>query len=99
VYLGAQVPLKDLIAVVQTLRPALVCLSASTVESAAQLGQVARKLLESVPGLLFGYGGRVFNIHPEMREAMPGSFLGHDARELADRIPELLRRELASGVG
>ena len=96
VYLGAQVPLKDLIETIQTLKPGLVCLSASTVETAMQLDQLARKLLEAVPELLFGYGGRVFNIHPEICATMPGIFLGHDARELADRIPDLLRQGSAS---
>ena len=31
-----------------------------------------------------GYGGRVFNYYPELRRAMPGTFLGEDAREVID---------------
>jgi methanogenic corrinoid protein MtbC1 len=98
VYLGAQVPVADLIETAQKLRPALVCLSASRKETAIQLAEVARSLLEAVPNVLFGYGGRAFNIHPEMRAAMPGDFLGNDARELSDRIAALLRRGPTSTI-
>jgi methanogenic corrinoid protein MtbC1 len=91
VYLGAQVPLIDLIMTVRALKPALVCLSASTIETAGQLGETGRALLNAAPDVLFGYGGRAFNLHPELRKTMPGGFLGQDARELADNVAELLR--------
>jgi methanogenic corrinoid protein MtbC1 len=96
VYLGAQVPLADLIETAHTLKPALVCMSAATAETAVQLSEIGHALLAAAPEALFGYGGRVFNVYPEMRGAMPGAFLGHDARELADRVADLLRRAAAS---
>jgi MerR family transcriptional regulator, light-induced transcriptional regulator len=89
VYLGAQVPLNDLIETVQTLKPALVCMSASSFETAAQLGEAGRALRDAAPEVLFGYGGRVFNIHAELRKTVEGTFLGHDARELAENIVRL----------
>jgi MerR family transcriptional regulator, light-induced transcriptional regulator len=98
VYLGAQVPLPDLIATARTLNPALVCLSASTIETAVQLGEIGRALLSAAPDMLFGYGGRAFNLHPELRKTMSGAFLGQDARELADTIADLLRHGPASTV-
>jgi len=96
VYLGAQVPSKDLIETVHTLKPTLICLSATTLESAAQLGQLARALLDAAPDVLFGYGGRAFNLNPELRAAMPGMFLGYDARELADNVASVLRPGVTS---
>lgn len=90
VYLGAQVPLADLIETVRALSPAIVCLSATTNDTAHQLLEVGRTLLEVFPQLRFGYGGRIFNANPELRARMPGTFFGHDAREVVDRIGALL---------
>ena len=90
VYLGPQVPLVDLLETVRMLQPALVCLSATTHETALQLREVGRALLEAFPRIHFGYGGRAFNLHPELRPTMPGRFLGRDARELTELVAELL---------
>jgi methanogenic corrinoid protein MtbC1 len=92
VYLGPQVPLDDLIATVQAVRPSLVCLSATTVDTATELIDVARAVSNTFPQVIVGYGGRVFNLHPELRQTMPGTFLGHDARELVETINTLLSR-------
>jgi len=90
VYLGPQVPLFDLLETVLSLKPNMVCLSASTMETALELIPVARGLTEAYPQVHFGYGGRVFNVNPELRHSMPGVFLGHDARELVDTAGQLL---------
>ncbi len=102
IYLGAQVPLVDLIATVATMKPALICLSAATADAALTLGEVARQLQRTLPDALFGYGGRAFTIHPELQETMPGIFLGQNARELTDGVEVLLQHTSAStieGVG
>ncbi len=90
IYLGPQVPLFDLLETVHSVKPNMVCLSASTMETALELIPVARGLTEAYPQVHFGYGGRVFNINPELRHAMPGIFLGQDARELVDTAGQLL---------
>jgi len=90
IYLGPQVPLFDLLETVHSVKPSLVCLSASTIETALELIPVARGLTEAYPQVHFGYGGRVFNLNPELRHSMPGVFLGHDARELVDTAGQLL---------
>ena len=92
VYLGPQVPLADLLEMVKAVRPKLVCMSASTTATASELLAVARALQVAVPDVLFGYGGLVFNLHPELCDAMPGTFLGRDARELADTVAGLMAR-------
>ena len=94
IYLGPQVPLFDLLETVRSLKPNMVCLSASTMETALELIPVACGLTEAYPQVHFGYGGRVFNINPELRHSMPGVFLGQDARELGDTAGQLL----SSGV-
>jgi len=90
IYLGPQVPLFDLLETVQSVKPTLVCLSASTMETALELIPVARGLTEAYPQVHFGYGGRAFNLNPELRNSMPGIFLGQDARELVERAGQLL---------
>jgi MerR family transcriptional regulator, light-induced transcriptional regulator len=96
VYLGPQVPLFDLLETVEAVKPSLVCLSASTMETALELIPVARGLVQAYPWLHVGYGGRVFNLNPEFRHSMPGIFLGHDARELVDIVVQLLSRGSSS---
>jgi methanogenic corrinoid protein MtbC1 len=97
VYLGAQVPLADVIETVQLLKPALVCMSAALAETAVQLHDIGRALQDSAPNVLFGYGGRIFNLYPELRKTMPGVFLGYDARELTHQVAELFKHGATSG--
>ncbi|HEU5102472.1 MAG TPA: B12-binding domain-containing protein [Roseiflexaceae bacterium] len=99
IYLGPQVPLFDLLETIESVKPSLVCLSASTMETALELIPVARALVQAYPGLHVGYGGRVFNINPELRHSMPGIFLGHDARELVDITVQLLSHASAPASG
>jgi len=90
VYLGAQVPLVDLIETARSVRPLLVCLSASTIETALELITVAHSLKKACPNIPFGYGGRIFNVNQELRTSMPGQFFGRDAREFAEIMGTLL---------
>ena len=92
VYLGAQVPLVDLIETARSVNPLLVCLSASTIETAREIITVADSLREACPNIPFGYGGRIFNLNPEIRTSMPGQFFGHDAREFVEIVSTLLSR-------
>jgi MerR family transcriptional regulator, light-induced transcriptional regulator len=92
IYLGPQVPLADLVETVRAVKPSLVCLSASTTETALELVDVARALKEAFPQLLFGFGGRAFNINAELQQSVPGAFLGHDARELVETVSALMAR-------
>jgi methanogenic corrinoid protein MtbC1 len=92
IYLGPQVPLFDLLETIHSLKPDMVCLSASTSETALDLIPLARSLTEAYPQVYFGYGGRAFNLNPELRRSMPGFFLGHDARELVESVGQLLSR-------
>ncbi|HNP73220.1 MAG TPA: cobalamin-dependent protein [Kouleothrix sp.] len=96
VYLGPQVPLADLLDTVTRVNPSLVCISASTMETASELIAVGRALQQTFPDVQFGYGGRVFNVNPELCASVPGTFLGHDAREFVDMVGVLLTRSTAS---
>jgi methanogenic corrinoid protein MtbC1 len=99
VYLGAQVPLPDLIEAVEAVSPTLVCLSASTLETVPGLVECARAIQQRYPHVRFGYGGRIFNQNPELRGNVPGTFLGQDARSLTDMVTSLMSRGSTSGAG
>jgi DNA-binding transcriptional MerR regulator len=90
-YLGAQVPLADLLETVERVKPVLVCLSAATMETAEQLQGVAQALAQRAPNVHFGYGGRIFNHSPELCTTTPGMFLGQDARVLVENVASLLK--------
>lgn len=91
VYLGPEVPLRDLLDTIQRIHPDLVCVAASTTETAIQLLEIGRSVLSLPPPRPhFGYGGRAFNVNPGLRERIPGQFLGKDAQETIDTITDLL---------
>lgn len=82
IYLGQNVPAEHLIDEITRQRPQLVCLSASTRESAEGLVQIAREIAQlSAPRPRFVVGGRALNMAPELRAQFPGSYLGTSARE------------------
>ncbi len=90
VYLGARVPKSDLLEAIAKVNPAMVLLSATTVEAAVALLDVATAVTDQFPEVKFGYGGRIFNFNPELRVSMPGYFFGHDARELVEQVSSVL---------
>ena len=87
--LGQNVPPESLLAEISRLRPNLVCLSATTRDSIGALRQVyeaVRAMPEPRPQLVFG--GRAFNLHPELRSDFPGAYLGASAREFVAHIAQ-----------
>lgn len=87
IYLGQNVPADHLIKEISRQRPNLVCLSATTRESAERLLEVAeavRRLPEPQPRLALG--GLAFNAHPELRLLFPTAYFGATAGELVARL-------------
>lgn len=90
VYLGARVPVERLEATAAAVRPHLVILTAQTLTSAATLLEAAQLLQqENVP---LAFGGRIFTLLPELRERIPGHFLG----EKLETAPQMVERILTS---
>lgn len=75
-FLGADVPSDDLIAYVRDEKPALLCLSAGTEETARELRAIHLALNAKRAAVRFGYGGRIFLAKPSLRESIPGTYLG-----------------------
>jgi methanogenic corrinoid protein MtbC1 len=90
-YLGPNLPLEGLVAIVAQHHPAVVVLSAQRAETARKLRGVAAALAAGAPphpALVFG--GQAFNADARLRAAMGGLYVGPDATAAADAIAELV---------
>lgn len=86
VYLGANVPSERLEPTISAAKPQLIVLSAQQLHSAASLLDMAEVL--RCEGIPLAYGGLIFNLIPELRERIPGYFLG----ERLDQAPAVVER-------
>ncbi|MBK8045977.1 MAG: MerR family transcriptional regulator [Anaerolineales bacterium] len=90
-YLGQDLPQDDLVAEAHRLQPAMILFSAAGIDSANQLKALCAELVDLAPPRpIIGYGGRIFNIHPELRNHVAGVYLGATAAEAVESVGELL---------
>lgn len=88
VYLGANVPLARFEVTVDAIKPDLVVLTAQLLRSAASLLDVAQMLTEK--GIHVAFGGYVFNATPELRERIPGHYLGEQIQDAVQTVGKIL---------
>jgi len=91
VYLGQNVEIKDFVEIARQTQPQLVTLSASTSHSLAGITE-AQQLLDEFPPEqrpIFSYGGRLFQLHPELSFKLHGYYLGAHAAEAVEKIRNL----------
>jgi len=88
-YLGANVPLDQLIDTIVQIKPKLAVFSAQQLSTAATLLAISRVLSES--GVPVAYGGRIFNLLPQIQSRIPGHYLGGDFTEAIETVEGLLR--------
>lgn len=95
-YLGQDLPLEDLLAEVRLQRPAIVLFSATGLAAAANLRDLCDALanLDS-PRPVICYGGRAFNVHPELRDKIAGVYLGATASEAVEGLREIVHQQTA----
>lgn len=92
-YLGGNLPVEDLVGEVKRQLPSMVVFSATSPEAAHGLRKMTHELVQlESPRPIVGYGGRIFNLQPELRSDIAGVFLGHTAQEAIGMIGELLRK-------
>jgi DNA-binding transcriptional MerR regulator len=93
-YLGQNVPLMDLGALVRRMNPSAVVLVAMIESGARALMEWPLHMPEAAEtgSPLVGYGGLIFNHHPEWRTQVRGLFLGETIREGVDRLDRELHR-------
>jgi methanogenic corrinoid protein MtbC1 len=90
IYGGANVEADSFIADVLRLNPNAVCLSASTPQTAQTLRDVFEALKDEYAGVL-AYGGRAFNEHEQLRNAISGVYLGIDGVSASDNLEAAFR--------
>jgi cobalamin-dependent methionine synthase I len=91
-FLGADLPVDDLVAYTDDVKPAAVLLSATSEWSAAEMSTLQERLARLQPAPIFGYGGQAFVRFPELRSRVPGIFLGETAAKGCSALVKLLKR-------
>ena len=90
-YLCQNDPVEQFTTEMRHLRLALVIVSAATMETVQGLVALTHDVQRlDMPRPIFGFGGGIFNRHPELRAAVPGIFLGENARVGAETVAMLL---------
>lgn len=89
-YLGADLPVDDLVDYAGDVTPPMIILSASFEETARPLYKM-QALLDELPGQpKLGFGGRYFNENEAARQGMNGIFLGHSLDAAIQNVHDLL---------
>jgi DNA-binding transcriptional MerR regulator len=93
-YLGQNVPVKDLGESLKQFKAPAVVFVAMTEETARHLLDWPQYFPppDASGRPIVGFGGPVFNYNPELREQMPGMFLGETLREGVERLDDMLLR-------
>ena len=89
VFLGANVPASRFADTVKNVKTDLVILVAQQLITAATLQKTT--LLLSKQKFLIAFGGRIFNLHPDITRSIPGYFLGLELNEALEEIELILR--------
>jgi DNA-binding transcriptional MerR regulator len=98
IYLGQNIPAEDLEIELKRLKPALAVFSASRSETARHLAEeiypvVKQARCESLPRLLFGYGGQAFKEDPGLRELFKNElYFGNDALDSVELMEKTFSR-------
>ncbi len=91
IYLGQNVPVEQFVEEMERLRPAMIVMAATTANTLPGLVDMARAVQAMpAPRPLFAFGGRIFNVQPELRTQVPGIFLGENARSGVNHIVALI---------
>ncbi|MBN2045712.1 MAG: MerR family transcriptional regulator [Anaerolineales bacterium] len=89
IFLGADVPVRDFRSTIEELNPTLVILIANLLQTAASLLDLANQLAGL--RIKLAYGGPIFNRVPELRERIPGHFMGEDLEQIIPSIEKILK--------
>ncbi len=89
IYLGADVPLGNFRNAIESMQPDLVILTAQQLHTAASLLDLAEDLDRlSIP---LAFGGLIFNNTPNLRERIPGYFLGEEIENVVSKIEHYIQ--------
>jgi methanogenic corrinoid protein MtbC1 len=90
VFLGASVPIEDLVEMVKARKPEVVALSASITPHLARVREAVAAIREAMPGdaPVIAIGGRAFAGNAALAERMGADITAKDAVEVAERLKE-----------
>jgi len=91
-YLGPDIPIEDLVDYASYEHPQLIVMSASAESTALELSGLQGKLNKQRPAPTLGFGGGAFNLKPELRQRIPGVFLGETLEEAVETARQLAAR-------
>lgn len=94
VYLGAEVPLRQMKGTIDVTRPDLIILAAQQLHSAANLLEMAN--MTQREDLQLAFGGRVFDQEPELRGRIPGHYLGSTFEQAVRKAERLMTMSRAT---
>jgi len=89
-YLGQNVPFADLAAFLEQVRPGALVLVGMLEEPARLLADWPQWIKQTAGRPLVTFGGRAFVIRPELKELVPGVYLGDSVQAGLTRLEELL---------
>lgn len=89
-YLGADIPVNDLVDFVESERPDMVVLSATMQDAAEYIETASQKVARLKKPPLFGYGGAVYVSQPKRRAQVIGTYLGDTIIKAVETIESLL---------
>ena len=89
-YLGADIPLDDLIDYVDTERPNMVILAATMPDTAEYIIKAGPKINNLPKPPVFGYGGAIFVSQPKLRSQVMGTYLGDSLEEAVKNTESML---------
>jgi len=92
IYLGANVPAEQFEETVKSVNAKLVILVAQTLTTAASL-QITALALENLRTPV-GYGGRIFNLQPNLASRIPGYYLGDSIPSSLETVEKLLQSKI-----
>lgn len=89
-FLGADLPVDDLVLYAGDVSPEMIILSAGFEHTARPLFKMQTKLDDLPAKHILGFGGRYFNENPKELEKMQGVFLGNSLDEAIQKVHDLL---------
>jgi DNA-binding transcriptional MerR regulator len=96
-YLGPNLPLEGLGAIVARHHPRVVVLSAQSLETARKLRRAAQAVQDGAPPYpQLAFGGQAFNIDPKLRALVGGTYVGPDAAAAVEAIVGLIDQSSAT---
>jgi DNA-binding transcriptional MerR regulator len=88
-FLGANVPYSRFESALDGIKPDLMVMSAQELRTAAALIDFGDMLAER--GIVFAFGGHIFNLQPTLRDHIRGHFLGETLVEASQAVEQLLK--------